>query len=198
MRNFSALQVGDALDLLAPPAAHLRAGVAARHGRRRCAWRRSSLSSSLPPPCVEPGVHLPGVEAERDRRCRPRRSGPCRSSSSEPVWAISTVPVPTASTAWQVPDDLAGREDLDLEVAVGRLGDVLGERLGGAVERVERFREARGQPPADLRRGLGDGRHRDRGRGGPDAGGLKELATLHWAFSHGVLVAGTYATFRRR
>ena len=54
------------------------------------------------------------------------------------------------------------------------------ERLGGAVERVERFREGRGQAPADLRRGLGDGGHRDRGRGGSDAGGLQELATLHW------------------
>ena len=47
--------------------------------------------------------------------------------------------------------DLAGREDLDLEVAVGHRLDVLGEGLGGAVDGVERAREARGQPPLHLR-----------------------------------------------
>ena len=62
----------------------------------------------------------------------------------------------------QAADDLARREGLDLEFVVGRLGHVLGEGLGGAEDRVERLREARGQAPADLRHGLRDRRRRDR------------------------------------
>ena len=75
--------------------------------------------------------------------------------------------------------DLVGGEDLDLEPVVGRLGDRLRKRLGGAVERVERLREARGQAPFELRHRLRDGGLRNRGRGGGQAGRLQELTTLH-------------------
>ena len=51
----------------------------------------------------------------------------------------------------QAADELARREGLDLELVVGRLGDVAGEGLGGAEDGVELAREARGQPPAHLR-----------------------------------------------
>ena len=77
-------------------------------------------------------------------------------------------------------DDLAGREDLDLEVAVGHRLDVLGEGLRGAEDGVERLREARGQPPGDLGLGLGDRRGGERRRGGAAARGyLQEVASLH-------------------
>ena len=75
--------------------------------------------------------------------------------------------------------DLAGGEDLDLELVVGRLGDRFGEDLGGAVDRIERFRKARGQPPLDFRHRLGDGRRGDRRGGKPGAGSLQEFTTLH-------------------
>ena len=70
------------------------------------------------------------------------------------MWHISTVPFCTASSSLQAGDDLAGGEDLDLELVVGGFGDELGEDLGRAVDRVERLREARGQAPLDLRREL--------------------------------------------
>src|SRR5690606_21927803 len=52
----------------------------------------------------------------------------------------------------------AGRKDLDLELAVGRIGDIAGERLGGAEDRVEALGKTRGQTPVDLRRALRDRR----------------------------------------
>ena len=41
--------------------------------------------------------------------------------------------------------DLAGGEDADLELVVGRLRDALGHVLGAAVQRVEALRKARRQ-----------------------------------------------------
>ena len=53
--------------------------------------------------------------------------------------------------------DLARGEDLNLKLAVGRLGNILGERFASAVEGVERFWPARRQSPSDCRRRLGNG-----------------------------------------
>jgi hypothetical protein len=73
--------------------------------------------------------------------------------------------------------DLAGGEHLNLEIVVGDLADALGEHFAGAVERVERLRPARRQPPSDLRRRLGDGRHGDRADTATDRS--QELTALH-------------------
>ena len=62
----------------------------------------------------------------------------------------------------QAGHDLAGRKDLNLELVVGRFGDDFGEMFGRAVQSVERLGPTCGQPPFDLRRGLGDGRSSDR------------------------------------
>jgi hypothetical protein len=50
----------------------------------------------------------------------------------------------------QTGDDLAGRKDLDLEIAVRRLIDELRHRLGRAVDRVERLGKRRGAAPGDF------------------------------------------------
>ena len=47
--HLQALQVGDGLDLLAEPAAHLRAGVAGRHAVQLC-LAKNSFIRSMPPP----------------------------------------------------------------------------------------------------------------------------------------------------
>src|SRR5207244_11040469 len=75
--------------------------------------------------------------------------------------------------------DLAGLEDLDLELVLGRLGHRLGEDFGAAVERVERFRKARRAPPFELRHGLGDRRLGNRRGGKSGAGYLEYVATFH-------------------
>src|SRR5205807_2852672 len=62
----------------------------------------------------------------------------------------------------------------------GRLRHCLGEDFACPVEDVERFREARGQAPFQLRRGLRGRRLGDRSRGSDKACGLQELATLHF------------------
>jgi hypothetical protein len=75
--------------------------------------------------------------------------------------------------------DFTGREDLDLELAVGQLGDHFRHDFGAGVDRVEGLREARRQAPFDFRIRLGDGRHGDGGRSGAGRGGLDKLTTLH-------------------
>jgi hypothetical protein len=62
--------------------------------------------------------------------------------------------------------DLAGREDADLELAVGQGGDALGHMLAGAIDGVEALREGGGAAPAQLRGGLGEGGRGKRGGGG--------------------------------
>ena len=62
-------------------------------------------------------------------------------------------------------NEFTGREDLDLEIAVRRLGHVFRQYLRTAVDRVERLGERRGEAPVDLRVAL-----RER-RGGEHRGG---------------------------
>ncbi len=83
----------------------------------------------------------------------------------------------------QAGDDFAGREDLHLNLLSVISRDGLREGLGGAVDRVERLREARRHAPADLGRRLGDGRLGDDGGGRASRGGGQKLTTLHAFFS---------------
>ena len=93
----------------------------------------------------------------------------------------------------QARHDLARGEDLDLEPVVGRFGHRLGEGFRRAVDGVERFREARRQPPLELRHRLRDGGLGDGGRGGSEAGGLQELTTFHGEYLLNLSVARTAA-----
>jgi hypothetical protein len=81
----------------------------------------------------------------------------------------------------QARHDFARGEDLDLKPVVARFGHRLGERLRRAVDGVERFREARCQPPLELRHGLRDGGPGDGGGRGGEPGRLQELTTFHGA-----------------
>ena len=47
--------------------------------------------------------------------------------------------------------DLAGREDLNLELVVGDLGDAFGKHLAAAIRCIERFRPTGGELPFDIR-----------------------------------------------
>ena len=76
-------------------------------------------------------------------------------------------------------DDLARGKRLDLEPVVGRLGDEARHVFGGAVDRVEGLREARGQTPFDLGHRLGDRRLGNGGCGNAEAGRLEEFTTFH-------------------
>ena len=67
--HLDALAVGDGLDLLAEPAAHLHAGVAAEEGDD-VVVAVELVEQLLAAAVVDPGVHLPGVQAERAPRCR--------------------------------------------------------------------------------------------------------------------------------
>src|SRR5262249_59319038 len=83
--------------------------------------------------------------------------------------------------------DFAGGEDANLELAVRHLAAHLGKKLGAAVQRVERFGEARRQTPLHFRHALGNRRCRNRRRSGnsrgTDARGPDKLPTLHLAMS---------------
>src|SRR3954463_5612198 len=65
--HLDAVQVGQALDLGAEPAAHLAAGVAARHGVD-LVLLVEVVQERDRPALVLPGVLHPTVEAERQRR----------------------------------------------------------------------------------------------------------------------------------
>src|SRR5262249_11171765 len=62
----------------------------------------------------------------------------------------------------QARDDLAGSEELELEPIIGNLSDALPEHFTGAVERIERLRPTRREPPSDLWHRLSNSRHGNR------------------------------------
>jgi hypothetical protein len=171
------LEVGRRPDLAPEPTAHLGAGVAG--GDRRHVEPAQELVGELRAATFEePGALLPRVQAEGDVR----EHGEGRVLANVVVAGRMDRldrAVRHGVEGLERSDDLAGREGLDLEAVVRGLGDVAGQRLGGAVERVERLRKGGGQAPADFGRGLGDRRHGDGARGRADAGRLQELTTLH-------------------
>src|SRR5262249_19899854 len=80
----------------------------------------------------------------------------------------------------QAGHDLARGKDADLELVVGRLGDVLRQVLGAAIERVERLGEARRHAPFEVGHRLGDGGRRHGGAGRrTHAGAAQGLAPVH-------------------
>ena len=145
MRNFRPLQIVDGLDLLAEPAAHLRAGVG-RDDADAVVLLPAARSSARGRRRAEPGVHLPGVQAERQRRAESERRVLAPIVIERGVAHLDGA-VLHGVEHLQARHDLAGGEDLDLELVVGDLGDALGEIFAAAVERIERLRPACRQPP---------------------------------------------------
>src|SRR5262249_54750693 len=127
---------------------------------------------------IVPGVLLPGVQTER------------RSAKQRPGWILADEIVLRAVTQFDravlnVVEDLESRhdvtsgEDLNLEFAIGRLGNVLRQVHTGTEQRIERLRPARSQAPPQLRHGLGNRGRSNCGSCQPDAGGLQKLTTFH-------------------
>ncbi len=181
MRNFKPAQIVDRADLFAEPAAHLAIGVAGR--KREDVVLLVELVHQVEAAALEiPGVLHARIEPERDRATERERRVLAEIIVGRGVAHLDGAGGDGVG-GLQRRHDLAGGEHLDLEFVVGRFRHRLGKGLGRAIERIERLRKARGQPPFDLRHGL-----RDRGRchrrcRHPDAGSLEEFATLHDAIS---------------
>ena len=127
---------------------------------------------------IHPGVFHARVQPQRDRR----REGEGRVLADVVVGrglAHLDGAVRNRIGELERADDLARREGLDLELAVGGLADVFGDGLGAAVDGVERLRKARAQAPFDLGHGLRDRGLRNRRGRKADAGRLQELTTFH-------------------
>ena len=126
MRIFRPCRSATALDLLAEPAAHLDAGVAARQAVH-VVLGVELVEELVAAAVVEPGVHLAAVEAEgeggADREGRVLAEIVVGAGMGHLDGAVADR-VGRLGRA----DDLARREGLDLELAVGRLGDVFGKR----------------------------------------------------------------------
>jgi hypothetical protein len=152
--EFQALQVVDGLDLLAEPAAHLGAGVAAqdRMGLERLQRLVAEIGATAERP---PGMLVAMVHAER----RAGRIGQRRLLADVEIQRrLRHLDGRRADGVerLQAGYDLARRKGLDLEFVVGGVGDVFGEGLRRAVNGIERLRKARGQAPFDLGRRLRD------------------------------------------
>jgi hypothetical protein len=170
MRIFRPLQIGDRVDFLAIPAAHLRAGVAAGQGIEPL--RREELVEQVVAALIiEPGIHLPVVEHERH-------------GSRQRVGRILAPEIVRRSVAHldrtgggcvgglKAGHDFSGGKDLDVEISIRRLAHIIGHRLGGTENGVERLRKRRRASPGNFRRRLCDGRRRqNRCSGNPRAGG---------------------------
>jgi hypothetical protein len=79
----------------------------------------------------------------------------------------------------QAGHNLAGGKDLDLEFVVRDIGDVLCKILAAAIQRVERLRPTRSEPPFQLRHRLRDRRRGNRRSSKPRAGGAQEFTAFH-------------------
>ena len=149
-------EIGDCLDLLAEPAAHLGAGIAG--GEADHAMLLEELVAKLHAAAlVPPGVLLARIEAERhrseDRKRRILADIVIRHRVAHLDGAVGG-----RIQRLQAGNHFARREHLDLELVVGHFGDVLRDLLRAAEDRVQRLRKARGQAPFDLRRRLRNGR----------------------------------------
>ena len=80
----------------------------------------------------------------------------------------------------QAGDQFARSENLDLEVAVRRFGQILRQDFRPAIDGVQRLGKGRGQTPRHLGRGLGEGGRGQCGSTGATQGGLgQKRTTIH-------------------
>ena len=185
-------QIGDRLDLLAEPAAHLGAGIAAGEADH-AVLLEELVAELLAAALVPPGVLLARVEAERHRRVDRKGRILADIIIGDGVAHLDGA-VGGRVQRLQAGNDFARRKHLDLELVVGHFGDVFRQLLGAAIDRVERLREARRQAPLDLGRGLRNGRRGNGGRGRTGRRNLQKITTLH---SSHLLDWGCLPDFRR-
>ncbi len=155
------LQIVDRVDFLAEPAAHLRARIAGRQaieplGGVELVHQRVAIA------LVEPGILQAPVEAEGNGR-------------ADRVGRVLAPEVIGAGMGHfhrigghrihrlQARHDLARGKGLDGEIAVCGRREMFRHVFRTAIDRVEAFREGRGQAPGDFRIFLRDGRSRQAG-----------------------------------
>jgi hypothetical protein len=159
------------------PATHLAARIAGRQAFH-IEFAPERVDQLRAVAVVEPGILLTGIEPERSgAEQRPSRI-------LADIVIIGRVPHLDGSVLYGVEHlqgghDLAGGEALDLELAVGRLGHIFGDRFTTPVEGVQRFRPACRQPPSDGWRRLGDCGLGDGSCGRAGSRGDQELTAFH-------------------
>src|ERR1700733_14824244 len=137
--EFQSGKIGNGLDLLAEPAAHLGASVAAGksdHAELLEELIAKLLTSAL----IPPGILHARVQAERHRsvdlESRILADIVIRDGMAEFDGAVRG-----SVKSLKTGNNFAGRKNLDLKFVVGHLGDVFGELGGTVVDRVERLRK---------------------------------------------------------
>ena len=175
--HLEAVEVGGRLDLLAEPAAHLRPGIAGRK-RDDIKFLVKVVHQFHAAAEIHPGVLLPGIEPERHGAAEGKGRILAEIIIGRGVAHLDGAVLHRVGSG-KAGHDLAGGKNLNLEFVVGRFSHRLGEDLRRAIDGVERFREARGQPPFELGHGLRDRGLGDRGGGGGKPRRLQELTTFH-------------------
>ena len=143
--HLEALEVGDRLDLLAKPAAHLRAGVAGREAHD-VVFLEEVVVELAAPAVVHPRVLLSAIHAKRNRAAERERRVLAEEVIGRRVAALHRRVLHGVDDA-ERRHDLATREYLDLELVVGSRRDGLAQHHRPAKDGVEALGEARRQPP---------------------------------------------------
>ena len=181
MRNLRPERSADGLDLLAEPAAHLGAGIAAGKADH-AVLLEEFVGEFVAAALGKPGILLAGVEAKRHRR-EDRKGRILADVIIRDRMAHLDGVVGGRVKRLQARNDFARREQLNLKLVVGHFRNLFRKILSGAVDRIERFREARGHAPLDLGRGLRDRRRGHCGGGGTGRGNFQKITTLHSGIS---------------
>ena len=157
MRNFSPRRSSTRLDLVAEPAAHLRAGVARREAHDAVVaeqLRRELVAAAM----LQPGEVLPRVQAEGQRGEEGEGGVLADVVVDRRVAGLDGAGLHRVQHL-EARDDLAGGEEADLEAVLRQRRHPLGDALAGAEQHVEVARERRrtcaSAPPARLGPGRG-------------------------------------------
>ena len=167
-RNLRPAQILDAADLVAEPAAHLRAGVArgeAHDVEFAEQLRRELIAAAM----LQPGEILPRVQAEGKRGEEGKGGVLADVVIDRRVPGLDGVGLHRVQHL-EARHHLARRKEADLEAVLRQRGHALRDALAGAEQHVEAARKGRGHPPAHLGARLRDG------RGGEDTGAAAEAA----------------------
>jgi hypothetical protein len=154
------------LDLLAEPAAHLGAGIAAQEVDDAVALEELAhqlLAAAL----LIPGGVLARGQAERHRAVEGEGGVLAEVIVGGGVAHFDGAGLDRIHDL-QAGHDFAGGERADIEFAAGQFGHALGEGVGGTEDGVERFREAAGEAPVDGGQRLGQCRCGDCADAGAD------------------------------
>ena len=165
--HVQALQVGDRLDFLAVPAAHLHAHVATDVIDdvvlliERAQHRHAAA-------VVDPGVVLAGAQPEGQAGVEGQRRVLADIGGAQHVIAFDRA-IADRIHVLRRRHQLAARKGADLELAFGQLRHALAEVFGRTVDGVQALGPAGGHAPAHRRRGLRDGWHAHGRRPAPAA-----------------------------